>query len=65
MKKIPKRAIIAASGTQTFRVVADSAKEAREKFEAGLSKLVHNDCEVTDLSDWDFESMSSEEIEED
>ena len=51
------REIVSASGTQTFQVDADSVQDALEKFQNGESSIVNDDCEVTELADFDLDDI--------
>lgn len=54
------REIKEASGDQEFEVEADSIEQARELFAAGGGELVANNCEVTDLGEYDLDSIWQE-----
>ena len=54
------REIVAASGDQEFEVEADSEEEARELFRQGRGELVVNNCEVTDLGEYDLDNIWEE-----
>lgn len=60
MKYYADRNVTSASGTQTFVVEADTTEEAKEMFKSGKSTIASNDVEVTDLSDWDWDTLYSE-----
>lgn len=45
------RAILEAGGAQTYEVEAVSVKEAEEKFRNGKGEFVHEEIDITNLSD--------------
>ena len=55
-----EREIIAASGSQEFEVEAVDIDEARELFKSGKGEMVESDCEVTDLADYDLDTLYQE-----
>lgn len=55
------RDIKAASGTQEFQVEAATIDEAEQMFKRGEGELVASECEVTDLYEYDLDSIWQED----
>ncbi|MCK5615037.1 hypothetical protein KAR91_74935 [Candidatus Pacearchaeota archaeon] len=57
MKYYLDRNVIAAFGTQTFVVDADSLEKAKKKFLSGESDIEYSEVEVTKLDEYDFDEI--------
>ena len=57
MKYYLDRNVIAASGTQTFVVDADSLEKAKKKFLSGESNIESSEVEVTKLDEYNFDEI--------
>ena len=61
MRYFCPKEIVAASGDQVFFVEAENEDDARELFANGGGELHHSECEVTDLSEFDLNTIWPEE----
>ena len=57
MKYYLDKNVIAASGTQTFVVDADSLEKAKKKFLSGESNIESSEVEVTKLDEYNFDEI--------